>query len=168
MGSDRIEDSGAIYDSNGNQIGAAADLGSAWGQEWWAIASGTITSSAAPKVIANAFLSGALTVQLSGKAQGFGEQSTGTIVVAGLTVAITTGAVPTIDINPAAKISVDWAKGKLVANKLYLGRLRLTISDVEGRQQLANAKAALKREKKNLVELKKAAASLTIAQVEQS
>jgi len=168
MGSERIEDTGAIYDSSGNQVGVAADLGSGPFGEWWAIASGTITSSPAPKVIANAYLSGALTVQLSGKAQGFGEQSTGTIVVAGLTVAITTAAVPTIDINPAAKISIDWAKGELVANKLYLGKARLTVSDVEGRQQLASAKATLKREKKNLVKLKKAAASLTIAQVEQS
>lgn len=137
-------ESGGVY-KDGSQIGAAADLGSGpLGWEWWAVASGTISSSPTPKLMSNFFASAATLMQVAGSIKGYGELSSCTILPFGLSLTATTPLVATVDILPGAKIEFDSVKGQLTTNKAYLNSItRITLSDARVHQALASAKSVL-------------------------
>lgn len=141
-------ESGGIY-KDGAQIGSAADLGSGpLGWEWWALASGTISSSPAPKLTSNFFASGALLAQIAGSIKGYGELSSCTLMPIGLNVTATTPLVASVDVLPGAKIEYDSVKGQLLTNKAYLNSItRVTLSDAKVHQALSSAKAVLAQAK---------------------
>jgi hypothetical protein len=162
-------DSGGVY-KDGEQIGAAADLGSGpLGWEWWAVASGTISASPPPKIMSNFFASGALLAQVAGTIKGYGELSSCTLMPIGLSFTANTPLVASVDILPGAKIEFDSVKGQLTTNKAYLNSVtRITLSDAKVHQALASAKAVLAEAKSLKAKLDSGALDARVAMKVQS
>jgi len=143
-------ETGTIVNADGKPKGVAADLGTGpLGLEYWAIASGTVAASSAPKLMANVFVSGTTTLQVSESIKAYGEISSGTFLPVGLSVTATTPIVATVEVLPGAKIAYDSVKNEVTSNKAYLNFItRIKLSDAEVRKTVAEAETRLTKAKK--------------------
>ncbi len=138
-----MTDNGDVNNSDGDQIGYAADLGTdALGHEWWAVATASTKDCGEMLIQQNMYNSTSMQIQATGSAKLCGTSSSVAVVGTGLTLSYTSPKVVTVDVIPSAKIELNLSNMGVTTNSVRIASLLdINMSDFEVRAKAADVTA---------------------------